>query len=259
MTDENLKQIGVDRSTATVPASSWFYGVDPAGAGADFVISYENLVADVQTDIGAVHWSPMPATPTRASNTTFTLAGDYSSTTTYPFGKGVIYRWEEAGSVKVGMQSIPQTYGAPNTTFTIIGDTMASIDAGTLKYCVGAEAFSWRFAAAGAIAAVVADATNARYAEEPMRVIGADLQTGTAGTTNATTIDINKGATTMFTTKPTLATTVASSPTPFTADNGTSLALGDKVTVDVDAVQTTAAIDLYVTLYVLPTRFLYLT
>jgi hypothetical protein len=63
----------------------------------------------------------------------------------------------------------------------------------------------------------------------------------------------------MFTTKPTLATTVAASPTPFTADNATALALNDKVTLDIDAIQTTAAVDLYVKLYVVPTRYLFLS
>jgi hypothetical protein len=72
-------------------------------------------------------------------------------------------------------------------------------------------------------------------------------------------VDINKNGTTMFTTKPTLASTVAASTTPFTADSGTSLALNDKVTMDIDAVQTTRAQDLYVQLYVYPTRYLALT
>ena len=61
----------------------------------------------------------------------------------------------------------------------------------------------------------------------------------------------------MFTTKPTLATTVASSPTPFTADTTSALALGDRVSIDIDAQQTTAAIDLYSTLFI--TRFLTLS
>ena len=60
MTDENLVQIGVDRSSTTVPASSWFYGVDPAGAGADFVISYENLTAEVERDIGTRYFQITP-------------------------------------------------------------------------------------------------------------------------------------------------------------------------------------------------------
>ena len=63
----------------------------------------------------------------------------------------------------------------------------------------------------------------------------------------------------MFTTKPTLATTVATSPTPFTADTATTLALADKITIDIDAIQTTAASDLYVQLYLMPTRYANLT
>lgn len=63
----------------------------------------------------------------------------------------------------------------------------------------------------------------------------------------------------MFTTKPTLASTVASSPTPFTADSGTSLTVGDRVTIDVDAVQSTTATDMYVTLYAFPSRILNLS
>lgn len=196
-------------------------------------------------------------TGTRASNTTITVSGDQTAI----FKKGMIVRWKESGVDKVGMVSIPSTYSSPNTTITIIGDTCASIDTDTFKYSVilGAEPYIARFAYAGTVGAVATDVMNAYYATEPMRVLGADLQAGTAGTTNSTTIDINKGGTTMFTTKPTLATTVATSPTPFTADTTSALALGDKVTIDIDAVQTTAAVDLYVQLYLFPTRYLSLT
>ena len=205
---------------------------------------------------GSSLWTLMPGTPTRASNTTFTVTGDI---TTY-VAKGMIIKWTESSTVRCAMVSIPSTYGAPNTTITIVGDIMASIDASSLKYCMlGAEMFQKNFAIAGTIGATGTDIANAYYATEPMRVIGADLQVGTAGTTNNTTIDINKGGTTMFTTKPTLATTVASSSTPFTADTATSLALGDKVTIDIDAIQTTAAIDLYSQLYLFPTRYLSLS
>lgn len=205
---------------------------------------------------GSALWTLMPGTPTRVGNTSFTVTGDV---TTY-VAKGMIIKWTESSAVKVGMISIPSTYGAPNTTITIIGDTMASIDDSSLKYCMlGAEMFQKNFAYAGTIRAVTTDAMNAYYATEPMRVIGADLQVGTAGTTNSTTIDINIAGTTAFTTKPTLATTVAASPTPFTADNSKSLTLNQRVSVDIDAVQTTAAIDLYVQLYLFPTRYLSLS
>jgi hypothetical protein len=205
---------------------------------------------------GGSFWTLMAGTPTRVGNTSFTITGDYTAL----IAKGMVIKWTEAAVVRMAMVSIPSTYGAPNTTITIVGDTMASIDASSLKYAmVGAEAFIAKFAYAGTIGATGADVANAYYATEPMRVLAADLQVGTAGTTNSTTVDINKGGTTMFTTKPTLATTVATSPTPFTADTTSALALADRMTIDIDAIQTTCAIDLYVQVYLYPTRYLNLT
>jgi len=200
---------------------------------------------------GSSFWTAL-AGATRVSNTTFTVTGDQTAI----LAKGVIIKWTESSTVRVGMVSIPSTYGA-TTTVTIIGDTMTSIDSNSLKYClIGAEPFQKNFAVAGTIGATGTNIANTYYATEPMRVIGADLQVGTAGTTNSTTIDINKNGTTMFTTKPTLATTVATSATPFTADSAISLVLADRVSLDIDAIQTTAAIDLYAQLYLFPTRYL---
>ena len=210
---------------------------------------------DIQGGSGTSLWTAI--TGTRASNTTITVAGDQTAI----FKKGMIVRWLESSVIKWGMVSIPSTYSSPNTTITIIGCTCASIDTDSFKYSsiIGVEQFQKNFAVAGTIGATGANVANAYYATEPMYVIGADLQVGTAGTTNSTTIDINKGGTTMFTVKPTLATTVAASTTPFTADTATSLALNDKVTIDIDEIQTTAAIDLYVQLYVVPQRYFSLT
>jgi hypothetical protein len=206
---------------------------------------------------GSTLWTTMPGTPTRTSNTTFTVTGDITSYV----AKGMIIKWTESSTVRVAMVSIPSTYGAPNTTITIIGDTMASIDASSLKYCMlGAEMFQKNFAVAGTLGATGTDIANAYYATEPMRVIGMDLQHGTAGVTTTFVMDCNKNGTTMFTTKPSLATTVASSPLPFTADTATPLAIGDRVSIDIDTINTgTLAIDLYAQLYLLPTRYINLT
>ena len=196
-------------------------------------------------------------TGTRASNTTITVAGDQTAI----FKKGMIVRWLESSVIKWGMVSIPSTYSSPNTTITIIGCTCSSIDTDSFKYSsiIGVEQFKEDFRIAGTIGATGTNVAREYYATEPMYVIGADLQVGTAGTTNSTTIDINLGGTTMFTVKPTLATTVAASTTPFTADTAKSLALNDKVTIDIDVVQTTPAINLYVQLYVVPQRYFTLT
>lgn len=216
--------------------------------------TWYDLSADRTWTINPSIWTLMPWTPTRTSNTTFTVTWDVTSYIT----KWVIIKWTESSVVKCAMVSIPSTYWAPNTTITIVWDTMSSIDASSLKYCMmGAE--TKEFAVAWSIGATATDVARAYYAIEPMRVIWAEISVWTAWTTNSTTIDINKGWTTMFTTKPTLASTVAASTTPFTADSWTSLALNDKVTIDIDAVQTTAAVDLYVTLYLFPTRLINLS
>lgn len=203
---------------------------------------------------GSSLWILMTNTPTRSSNTVFYTAGDLTSYIV----KGIIIKWTESSNVKCAMISIPSTYSSGFTYMTIIGDTMNSIDASSLKYCMlGAELIN--FTVAGNISAILTDVANAYYAKEPKRVIGAEISVGTAGTTNSTTIDINKAGSTMFTVKPTLASTVAACPLAFTANDAISLALNEKVTIDIDAVQTTNAIDLYIQLYLFPTRLLNLT
>lgn len=203
----------------------------------------------------APFWTLMLGTPVRASNTTFAVTGDYTNL----IKKGMLIKWTESAVTKWGMVSIPSTYGAPNTTVTIIGNTMASIDASSLKYgTIGVEPFAWTFATAGTLGATGTDVANVKYAEEPMVVLGAEIAVRSYGVTNNTTIDINKNGTTMFTTKPTLVSTGSMSLAPFTADNSTTLALFDMVSIDIDAIQTTPAVDLYVTLYVFPSRYEFL-
>jgi len=80
---------------------------------------------------------------------------------------------------------------------------------------------------------------------------------GTSGTTNASTFDINKNGTSVFTTK----LSVSSADTTgddTTANNDTSLALDDYVTLDCDSISTTAPIDAYIDLYLFPTNNVFL-
>lgn len=208
-------------------------------------------IANLRTAMaGSSFWTSLAMT--RTANTTIETDADVDLSAV--LAKGMVIKWTDT-TTHCGM-IISVAYSSPHTTITIVGDVCAAT-ASAFKYAMtGAEPFIARFAVAGNIGAVADDIANAYYALEPMRVLGADLQVGTAGTTNSTTIDIDKATTTMFTTKPTLATTVATSPTPFTADDNTSLALGDRVRINIDAIQTTNAIDLYVQLYLFPTRML---
>lgn len=212
---------------------------------AGFGTSGEAVFVDPPTGGGGV-W--VTFTGTRTANTTFTVADNQTSI----FTKGLIIKWSESTDVKCGMV-ISSSYSTV-TTVTIVGDTCSST-ASNFKYSI-IPVEVVRFAIAGTIGTTGTNVMNAYFANYDCRVLGADLQTGTAGTTNNTTIDINKAGVTMFTTKPTLATTVLASTSVFTADSDTSLTINNKVTIDIDAVQSTPCIDLYVQLYIFQTRLL---
>ena len=205
---------------------------------------------DIPISSGSSFWTVL-AGATRVSNTSLTVTGDQTSI----IKEKSIVKWTESSTIRCAMVS--SVSYSTTTTINLVGDVMASIDSNSFKYCA-VEPEIINFAYAGNLGATATDVMNAYYADEPFRVLGAKFSVGTAGTTNSSTIDINKAGTTMFTTKPTLATTVASAGF-FTADTATSLAVNDKVTIDIDAVQTTNAIDGYVRLYLFPTKFLSLT
>jgi hypothetical protein len=142
---------------------------------------------------------------------------------------------------------VSATYASNTVTVTIVGDTMASIDSASLKYHnLPAKTIKFQYPLTTAVAT---DVCAPFQSDKAYRVYGAKAYLATAGVTGSSTYDINKGGTTMFTTKPTLATTVTAS-ADFTANNGTSLASGDIVTIDIDAISTTAGVGLTVDLYI---------
>lgn len=114
---------------------------------------------------------------------------------------------------------------------------MASIDSSSLKY--HNQSFKTVKFYYPLTTAVATDICAPFQSDKAYRVYGAKPYLATAGVTGSSTYDINKNGTTMFTTKPTLATTITAGSN-FTADNGTSIASGDLVTIDIDAISTTA-------------------
>ncbi len=212
----------------------------------------QQAITDLRASSGGSSvWTAV--TGTRVTDRTFTVATDKTAL----IAKGMVFKWKESGVDKLAMVDRPSTYGAPNTTVTLIGDIMTSIDAGTLKYCMmGAEVFEKLFVVAGTLGSVATNIANIIGITEPMRLIGAEPYDLASGSTNSMTFDININGTTAFTNKITLATGVRFAPYPFTADNNKSLALGDYLTLDLDGVHTTPALDGYVKVYLFPIRYL---
>lgn len=188
---------------------------------------------------------------TRASDTSFTVASDITTYAT----KGLIIKWTESNVVRCAMVT-SSTFSSPNTTVNIVGDTMASIDSGSLKYTFMPHQ-KYEFRIAGTIGATGTNVAQIHYVREPMRVIGAEISTNVAGTTNSTTVNIINSNGTVTVVSPSLATTVENNTTVTApATSGLSLAINDKLTENIVAIQTTPCVDLYVDLLVFPTRIL---
>lgn len=187
-------------------------------------------------------------TGTRIDDYTITVSGNQTDI----FQKGLIIKWIEGSTIKLAM-CVSSTFSLV-TTVIMVGDICSST-ASDFKYCINPVEII-RFAVAGTIGSTGTDVANAFYANYNSRVLGADIQVGTAGTTNSTTIDINKDGITMFNTKPTLASATSTNASTFTANSLTTLFTNKKVTIDIDSIQSTPAVDLYVQLYIFPTRYL---
>ena len=206
---------------------------------------------------GPGYWATVAGTPVRVGNTSFTIT-DTTNANLYDllYSRTTVLKWTDTGVTKLGMV-VSAVYAANAVTITIVGDTLtATATMSTFTYshekCVPKV-----FAIAGTIATGT-DLTGKYKAPCAMKVFGADGLHGTAGTTNATTYDINKNGTTMFTAKLSIAS-AATVGDGFTANDSTTLDLDDIISVDCDSVSTTAPVDVYIYLFTFPLNNIYLT
>jgi len=199
-------------------------------------------------------WVALP-TMTRTDGDTFTIpdtgnAGNWDK----KLDRLRVIKWTDTTTHMAIVKS--SSYAANVVTVEIAGDTLDNTFTTTSGYYTTISATKVTFAIAGTMATGT-DLGRKFYADCAYRVLLGKANHGTAGTTNATTYDVNKNGTTMFTTK----LSVSSADTTgddTTADNNTSLANEDYVTVDVDSISTTAPIDVYIDLYIFPTNNVFL-
>lgn len=226
----------------------------------EYVCLDNSLAAAVWTETtaaggaGGAYWTTVPGTPTRASNTQFTIT-DTGGSSGYAslFAKGMVLKWTQSGTKQAMV--ISSSYAANVVTINIVGDVLA---AGFTDMKYGAEkARSIVFGLAGTVSATGTDVTNVYFAPFDMKVFSSDIYLGTAGN-GTTTVDINDDGTTVFTTKPSI-TTTGTSDIDNTADSGTVIAQGSKISCDLDAVAATPGVDLYAYLFYAPNANQYLT
>ena len=201
---------------------------------------------------GASYWNTVPGTPTRVTDYQITIT-DVGNVNLYDqlFSRGVIFRWNDGGTIK-SATIITSSYANDTVTMDTIGDIL---NAGflSMEYCLNkSRVVTMAFAGSVAAATDVALHFNC-----PMdfKIFGADIYLGTAGS-GTTVIDINKNGTTMFTAKPQI-TTTGTKGEGFTADDLMSSDTGDYFSVDIDSAGTPGT-NLYVNLLVSPLNDIYL-
>lgn len=189
-------------------------------------------------------------TGTRTGNNTFTLVGDQSSL----ISRGTVVKWTESSTPKQAMV-ITSVYST-TTLVTLVGDTMTSIDASSLKYwAVKAKELTFAYLPT---VWTGTDIMGRWFAGEKTKVHWAIAYHWTAGTTNATTYDCNKNWTTIFTTKISVASgaTVGSD---ISADTTSYLDTNDYLTIDCDSVSTTAPVYATIKVFVSPFNDIFLS
>jgi len=221
------------------------------------IYKYANGGAETEIGSGAGFWSSVPGTPTRVSDTQFTIT-DSGNANKYDkiFTKGTILQWTETATFCTGM-IVSASYGANTVTINIVGD---SLTAGftAMKYCIH-KAIRLRLPVVPGTLAV-ADNPSGVYEYMPWDAIklSIDVFVGTAGTTNATTGHVNDDGTAINSADFSIASTETSDLGNVCDAPTTIIAAGSKLSIDITAVSTTAPVDLYVYLWCYPESWRYM-
>ena len=226
----------------------------PIGSEGQVLTVSSSLPAWSSSSGGTSYWTTVPGTPTRVSDTQFTIT-DTSNANSYDllFKKGTILRWLESSTINTGMV-ISSSYATNTVTINIVGDSL-SVGFTAMKYCIQ-MAQTLDFVIPGTLATGT-DLARTHYATTDLIKLSVDAYVKTAGTTNATVFDVNDDGTTIITTKPSIASG-ATSDIDNTCDAPTTVIAQDSlITVDIDSVSTTAPVEAYIKLFVYPKSWLY--
>lgn len=150
-------------------------------------------------------WADIPATPTRVSDTSFSLP-DASNANLYDkkFDPGTVIFWKKSGGGDQMATITAASYSSNVVTYTIMGNTLAT-GFYEMKYCIHKAMQDIN----------ILPGTNPRAAATGLGktisfpydiyVFGARIRYGTAATSTGGTWDLNDDATSIFTTKPAIA------------------------------------------------------
>jgi len=205
---------------------------------------------------GSSLWTAVAWNPTRVSNTQFTVTDTWNAAKLdLLLSRLTCIKWTESSVLKQAMV-VSATYATNTVTINIIGDTLTSIDANSMKYFAQKASF-YKFAYAGGLWATGSNVMNKVKCEVAWKIFGLDFWCDVAWS-GTTTIDLNKNGNTLTTTKASI-TTTNDSVSWVTADNGSVTAVWDYLTIDIDAVAWTIIQGGYINVFYIPLYNSYLS
>lgn len=223
---------------------------------------YRHAYGGDETELGAgggtAFWSDVEGTPTRVSDTQFTLT-DAGNAHKYDLllKKRVLLSWLDSGSYKSAMV-ISSSYSSDTVTVNIVGDALA---AGFTDMRYAIMLCPWvRWIVPGYLGTGT-DVAVTHTAECGMIPLAVDGKVKAAGTTGALTVDINDDGSSIMN-GPTNDFSISSGNTETLNTQvytRTEIAADSDITIDIDGTCTTPAKTLYLKLYWYPASWRYRT
>lgn len=211
-----------------------------------------------EIEAGSAFWTDMPGTPTRASDSQFTIT-DAGNANLYDkmVPKGTILKWEKSGGGFQTAMVILAAYAADAVTIDICGNDLAA-GFTDMKFCM-LPAEEDTFIVPGTLPGNTAttDIGKTIYAKQDLLIFGAQVRYKTAPTTTKGVWDINDDATSIFTTKPEIAASATLGVIQLcdcVLDTATTVVAKDSaITLDYDSGHaTTPGANAYVTIWWMP-------
>lgn len=204
-------------------------------------------------------WGTMPGTPTRVSNTQFTIT-DTGNANKYDvaFSRGTLLHWYESSTYKTAMVTTA-TYSSDLVTITIVGDALGT-GFTNMRYCllppmqINLEIPGWLY--------IGSDIADPFFAPCNLYKISADARVSVTGTgTGSITFDILSAGSSIMSTKPSISVGSTSSLNNPCTSPTTIITSGSYISANIDGIPssyTKPFQNALLTLYVYPEMWRYL-
>jgi hypothetical protein len=213
---------------------------------------------------GAAFWTTFPGTPARVGDTSFSVT-DVGNADLYDkrYPAGTIIKWTKSGGGDQFAIITGATYGSPNVTYTILGNTLAE-GFTAMKYCIHRAMEDKWYIPGNLPTAAVANILDTKFWKSDRYVFSAQVRYITAATTTGGVWDINDDNTSLFGDSiPIAASNTVGTETGSSSVSGTALtavAANSLITLDyVSGHATTPGSDAYIYVWSMPTAWRYET